>query len=457
MRHAINLALQARGQTHPNPLVGAVIVAANGQLLAEGWHARDGGPHAEIVALSKLQKGEQSPLQRSDKSAPAATPATIPANTPAPATTIPADASVSISAPTDADLSQATLYVTLEPCSTHGRTGACTDAIIRSGIGRVVIGAIDPYPRHGGNAVAVLQKAGIEVTCGVLADECTDLNLIFNHRITHTQPLIAAKIAVTLDGKIATREHHSRWITGQVARADVMRWRRYFPAIGVGVGTLLADNPSLTARPLPQQENTADAANADAIDTRPAHTDAAVDATDADAAVDANAIGIYPAHADAVFCPRRLIFDRNGQSWQRAEATVFTDAFAHRTLILTSEGAAAERLEPLRQAGIAIAVLPQADFKYENFGNALRKLLTAEGLSGLYVEGGGGLLSHLLAAQALDYLFCYRAPKLLADAQALSPFSGQHTGNMADAITLRNVRHAILGDDQLMRGHIIYP
>lgn len=442
MRHAITLAQRALGQTHPNPLVGAVLVA-NGQLLAQGWHARDGGAHAEIAALEALRKNGGDPRG-------------------------------------------ATLYVTLEPCSTRGRTGACTDAIIRAGITRVVIGAIDPAPGHSGNAISVLQKAGIAVSCGVLADECADLNLIFNHRITTGQPFIAAKVAVTLDGKIATRSGDSRWITAELARADVMHWRCYFPAIGVGVGTLLADNPSLTARLM--QSAAGDAANTTAsatgsdtghppIDTEKtilpatAVTDSAIDSA-ANSAV-GSAIGsttgsiINPAAdfttdstADSqpvVFCPRRLIFDRHGKSADFPQAKVFTDAFARRTLVITAEGSGSARLEPLRKAGIAIAALPDAAFEPAHFAAALRQLLLRENLGGLYVEGGGGLLSRLLAAQGLDYLFSYRAPKLLADAQALSPFSGRAADRMASAITLCNVRHAHFGDDQLMRGHIVYP
>lgn len=440
MRHAIQLALRARGDTHPNPLVGAVIVK-DGELLAEGWHARDGGPHAEIVALNDLcaRAGQSHPRTEACRAARTAGQSATQTNAAPEPQANPQTAT------------GATLYVTLEPCSTHGRTGACTEAIIRAGIARVVIGAIDPCPAHAGKAIPVLQQAGVEVSCGVLAEVCADLNLIFNHRIVSNQPFIAAKVAVTLDGKIATRTHDSRWITGEAARADVMLWRRYFPAIGVGAGTVLADNPSLTARTLHQSSNTSEHTPQQAgnfATSTPQQAGDVITHTPQQTGTD---------NGENVWCPRRLIFDRSGKTADRPDAHVFTDAFAHRTLVLTSEGEAAQRLEPLRRAGISVIALPAQAFEPEYFGEVLRKLLISEKLCGLYVEGGGSLLGNLLAARALDYLFSYRAPKLLADSHAVSPFDGQAVSRMADAFTLRSVCHATFGDDQLMRGHIVYP
>lgn len=400
MRHAIALTQRAWGQTHPNPLVGAVIVQG-GRIVAEGWHAQDGGPHAEIAALRAL--------------AAAGTP-------------LAADA---------------TLYVTLEPCSTHGRTGACTTAILAAGVRRVVIGAIDPAAGHAGNGIDVLRAAGVQVVQGVLAEACEDLNLIFNHRITTGTPLIAAKIAVTLDGRIATRNGESCWITGEVARADVMRWRRYFPAIAVGAGTVLADNPALTARlPQPQPEQPEQAvSSASSVPSTPS----------------AASVPSAPAQTD-IWCPRRLIFDRHGKTAQLVgKAKVYSDAFVAQTLVITEQGKGAQRLEALAEHGIGLQALPTEAFDNKNFASALRKLLLAERLYGLYVEGGSGLLSHLLAGQAIDYLFCYRAPKLLADADALPPFTGRQPLHMSEALTLANVRHASFGVDQLLRGHITYP
>ncbi|HEX7630744.1 MAG TPA: bifunctional diaminohydroxyphosphoribosylaminopyrimidine deaminase/5-amino-6-(5-phosphoribosylamino)uracil reductase RibD, partial [Lacunisphaera sp.] len=202
MRRALDVARRGWGDTHPNPLVGALIVE-QGEVVAEGFHAKAGEAHAEVNALKALGRP------------------------PAPG---------------------ATLYVTLEPCCTHGRTPPCTEAILAAGISRIVVGATDPNPAHAGKAFELLRERGVEVITGVLAEDCADLNLIFNHWITTNRPLFAAKSGVTLDGKVATRTGDSKWITGEAARADGHRWRRLFPAIAVGAGTIRADNPRLTAR-----------------------------------------------------------------------------------------------------------------------------------------------------------------------------------------------------------------
>src|ERR1051325_37172 len=142
----------------------------------------------------------------------------------------------------------ATLYVTLEPCSTYGRTPPCTDAIIASGIKRVVIGATDPNPKHAGKGFQILRRAGIDVINGILAAECAKINEAFNQWIVHSTPFVTVKAAMTLDGKIATAKGESKWITGEKARALGMKLRQGSDAILVGVNTILADDPSLTYR-----------------------------------------------------------------------------------------------------------------------------------------------------------------------------------------------------------------
>ena len=202
MERALQLATKGWGKTHPNPMVGAVILD-QGLVRGEGYHLQAGDPHAEINALKQL----------------------------------------------DGNLStEATLFVTLEPCSTHGRTPPCIDAIIQSGIKRVVVGAIDPNPQHAGRGLDRLRKAGVAVTEGILSKECEDLNILYNYWIKCRSPLIAGKVATTIDGKLATRKGDSKWITGPQARMDVMRWRRLFPAIAVGANTVISDNPNLTSR-----------------------------------------------------------------------------------------------------------------------------------------------------------------------------------------------------------------
>src|SRR5256885_693590 len=181
MRMALRLAHRAYGQTSPNPMVGAVLVES-GRIIGRGWHRRAGEPHAEIEALIDARRQ-------------------------------------------GADVRGATLYVTLEPCSTHGRTPPCTEALISGGLQEVVVGAIDPNPAHSGQGVKLLRRAGIEVTSGILEAEATRLNEAFNHWIVRTTPFVTVKAAMTLDGKVATSSGESKWITGQKARARAMHLR----------------------------------------------------------------------------------------------------------------------------------------------------------------------------------------------------------------------------------------
>lgn len=201
MALARRLALRGWGRTTPNPLVGAVVVSG-ARAVGVGFHARAGEPHAEVHALRAA-----GPAARG-----------------------------------------ATLYVTLEPCSTWGRTPPCTDAVVAAGVRRVVIGCLDPNPNHAGRAGALLEAAGIAVTVGVQRDACEALNDAFFHWIRHGRPLVLLKLGMTLDGRIATRRGQSQWITGPRARARVQRYRRWADAIMVGAETVRQDDPSLTVR-----------------------------------------------------------------------------------------------------------------------------------------------------------------------------------------------------------------
>ena len=207
LRLALRLARRGVGCTSPNPTVGAVLVKG-GQVIGRGWHRRAGWPHAEIAALLDAQKRRHNPRG-------------------------------------------AILYVTLEPCSTHGRTPPCTDAIVAAGVRRVVFGAVDPNPRHAGRGLKILARKGVTVSeCPELADACTRLNEAFNHWIVYRKPFVTVKTAMTLDGKIATARGESKWITGTSARMQGMQLRRAADAILVGVNTVLVDDPSLTVRGL---------------------------------------------------------------------------------------------------------------------------------------------------------------------------------------------------------------
>jgi diaminohydroxyphosphoribosylaminopyrimidine deaminase/5-amino-6-(5-phosphoribosylamino)uracil reductase len=199
MRLAIREARKGIGKTAPNPAVGAVLVR-NGKVISKGWHRAAGSPHAEIDALGKVS-----------------------------------------------DSAGCTLYVTLEPCSSHGRTPPCTAAIIHAGISRVVFGATDQNPAHAGRATKILKKAGVEVSTGVLADQCSELNTAWNKWISTGLPFVTAKAGMSLDGRIASFPGR-RWITSEAARADSMKLRAGCDAILVGAETIRIDDPHLTIR-----------------------------------------------------------------------------------------------------------------------------------------------------------------------------------------------------------------
>jgi diaminohydroxyphosphoribosylaminopyrimidine deaminase/5-amino-6-(5-phosphoribosylamino)uracil reductase len=363
MRRALGLARGVWGTTHPNPMVGAIIVE-DGEVVAEGATSPAGGPHAEVNALRALGRKPKA---------------------------------------------GAALYVTLEPCCTHGRTPPCTEAILGAGLARVVVGATDPNPAHAGKGFDLLRAGGVEVTEGVLARECADLNLIFNHWITTGRPLFAAKSGVTLDGKVATRTGDSKWITGAAARANGHVWRRYFPAIAVGAGTVRADNPRLTAR---------------------------VDGVE--------------------WCPWRFVFDGLLRTvTDKSMPGVYTDEFRERTIVVTTPHGGLGYVRKLNSMGVKAWVLNASTPKV-NFQD-FRARCVQEGITGVFFEGGAQLLSEVLQARELDYLFTYHAPVLFADDKGKAILRGLRTETLANAIRLDQVRHEVLGDDALMRGFVRYP
>lgn len=352
MLRALELARRAWGATHPNPMVGAVITE-EGRVVAEGWHEAAGGPHAEVAALRALGRR------------------------PAP---------------------DAVLHVTLEPCCTHGRTPPCVEAILAAGIRTVVVGARDPNPAHAGKGLDLLRKAGVAVVEGVLEEACRDLNFIFNHWITRGRPLLALKVAATLDGLMVPPAGSPREVTGPAARADVHRWRRLFPAVAVSVDTLLADNPRLTAR-----------------DDGPEH------------------------------CPVRFVLDRRFRSAGRSGLSLFSDHHRDRTVVV---GLASE-LRPADAAwyeaeGVRIWALPGDPGSFLETWSAR----CAEGrIVGVMVEAGPRLASAMLEEGEADMLFAYVAPKLGGD-----PAHGPWFGSAS--LPLEEVRTQKLGQDVLFRGRI---
>lgn len=206
MKLALETAAAGRGRTSPNPPVGAVIVAETGELLAAGAHLQAGGPHAEVAALTLLSDAQRQLLPAS------------------------------------------TLYVTLEPCCTQGKTPPCTEAILRSGIRRVVYALDDPNPAHAGRARAILEAAGVRVTVGVQAASARRLLAPWTHFIRTGRPYVIAKVGMSIDGRIARRAGEGQWLTNVESRADAMELRVWADAILVGAETVRQDDPALTVR-----------------------------------------------------------------------------------------------------------------------------------------------------------------------------------------------------------------
>jgi diaminohydroxyphosphoribosylaminopyrimidine deaminase/5-amino-6-(5-phosphoribosylamino)uracil reductase len=426
MRLAIGLARRSYGQTSPNPMVGAVLVKG-GKIIGRGWHRRAGGPHAEIEALHDAQRRDRNPKG-------------------------------------------ATLYVTLEPCCTQGRTPPCTEAIKAAGIRRVVIGATDPNPKHSGRAFKILKRAGIEVaapgSAGVppaspsirgsatrrrdagasradaLVNECARLNEAFNHWIVHRTPFVIVKAAMTLDGKIATASGESKWITGGKARAYGMKLRQGADAVLVGINTILADDPSLTFR-----------TNADSKGNIEHPTPInSVSASTRQSRCREQASNIqYPK-------PRRIVLDSMART--PLKATVVSDEHAALTTIVVSKRAPKNRVAALSKRVnvlVAPAVRPSTldprlptriDLRW------LMRKLGAENVTSLLVEGGGEVnASFLLGGLAQRVTFFY-APKILGGRDSRKAVAGEGARSPAEAVRLHDVEWKRLGPDWLLTARV---
>ncbi len=396
MRLALSLAKRAFGATSPNPMVGAVLVK-KGKVLGRGWHRRAGEPHAEVEAICDARKKT-------------------------------------------ANIAGATLYVTLEPCCTHGRTPPCTDAIRLDRIGRVVVGAIDPNPAHAGKGLKILRRAGIHVTAGVLAQEATRLNESFNHWIVHRTPLVTVKAAMSLDGKIATHTGESKWITGAKARAYGMKLRLGADAIAVGVNTILADDPSLTCRP--QISGLRGQQGAKSRDDRYGSGSL----VPAEAGVP---IGTPTLVGSGLKVLRRIVLDSLGRT--PLDSLIASDKFAWLTTVIVTKAAPKKRVAALSKqvkVWVAPARRGRIDLRW------LLRRLGAENVTSLLVEGGGEVnASFLLEGLAHRVAFSY-APKIIGGRDAIKALGGDGVRSLEEAIQLREVEWRLLGPDLLLTGKL---
>lgn len=346
MRWALELARRGRGFVEPNPLVGAVVVR-DGARIGEGWHQAFGGPHAEIHALEMaglLARG-------------------------------------------------ATLYVTLEPCCHWGKTPPCVDAVIRSGVKRVVAAMADPFPAVAGGGMRKLRDAGIDVTLGVLEADARSLNAPYLTLVTKDRPFVHAKWAMTLDGKIATRSGHSKWISGEKSRQIVHQLRGRMDAIVVGAGTVRADDPLLTARP-------------------PGPRSAL--------RIIVSSKGLLPAGCQLLQTAREV------------------------PVMMAGSAIAEDQRASLASAGCEVLSI-----------DSIGKLLTELGrrrFTNVLVEGGAGLLGAFRDAGLIDEVHVFVAPILVGGSAAVSPMAGTGADMIGNGLHLGSLSVERIGDDLYING-----
>ncbi len=360
MRAALRLARKGLGRTSPNPAVGAVIVR-NGKIIASGYHKRAGADHAEIEALAKIGgKGKKDD----------------------------------------------TLYVTLEPCHHHGRTPPCTEAILVSGIKKLVVGMEDPNPKVCGGGCEFLAEKGVEVRTGILETACRQLNEAFLKFVTTGRPFVVAKSALTMDGWTATATGHSRWITNEKSRQFVHRLRDRLDGVLVGVGTVLADDPMLTTRLK-------------------------------------KGVGRDPV---------RIIVDTDLRIPD--EAKVLNSDSSALTLIAVGAHVPPQRLRRVEKSGVLILTCPTNEGRIDLA--ALMDILGGMDIVSLLVEGGSGIMGSMIRERLVDKFYIFKAPKIMGGNDGVPMASGPGPLEMNGCLRIKHIKLRRFGDDILVRGYPKY-
>lgn len=354
MRKVLRLAEKGKGRTSPNPLVGAILVK-NGKVVGEGYHARAGEAHAEILALQRAKERARG----------------------------------------------ATLYINLEPCTHHGKTPPCAPQVIKAGVKSAVIGMEDSNPLVRGKGIETLKKAGLKVHAGILESECRRLNEAFCKYITGREPFVILKVAATLDGKIATREGDSKWISGEASRRFVHRLRDEVDGVLVGIGTVLRDDPLLTARIKGGRD------------------------------------------------PYRVVLD--SQLKIPEEAKVFGDS-PTKVIIATTEAAPKDKIETLKKRGVRVLTLESEEGRID-LKSCLSKL-GESGMMSLMVEGGNQVNGSFLDKGLIDKLLLFISPRLIGDPQAPGIFGGRGVSKLQEAIPLKEMKAKRVGEDILLEGYL---
>ena len=353
MKLAFAEARKGEGDTAPNPPVGAVIVK-DFKLISAGYHKKAGAPHAEIEAIGAVADKEE--------------------------------------------LLGATIYVTLEPCSTTGRTGPCTEAIKAVGISRVVFSVMDPNPEHSGRAIPILESAGIKVDFGVLADEGNELLAPFTKLMAHGFPYVTLKMAMTLDGKIADKDCSSRWISGKKAGEYVQRLRNKCDSILVGSNTVLKDNSQLICHDAPERF-------------------------------------------------RRRIIIASSTKKMPLDLNVFTK-YPERTILVVSENLDEEWIADYKNTGVVVLEIPNNSQEFPSLKATLRKL-AMHGVTHVLCEGGGKIAGELINCDLVDEFLFFVAPKFLGDG-AVEVVSGK-SWLLRDCPNIEIVSTEMVGNDVLIK------
>jgi diaminohydroxyphosphoribosylaminopyrimidine deaminase/5-amino-6-(5-phosphoribosylamino)uracil reductase len=361
LKRALTLARRGRGKTSPNPMVGAVIVR-NDRIVGEGFHLKAGLRHAEIAALKKAGNRARG----------------------------------------------AVLYVNLEPCRHYGRTPPCVDAIIKSGVKRVVAAMVDPNPVNRGKGISRLRKAGIKVETGLLEKEARALNEAFIKYVGSGIPFVTAKTAQSLDGKIATVTGDSKWVTGERSRRFVHRLRAEADAVLTGINTVIRDDPLLNAR-----------------------------------------AGSGPAARQ----PLRVVIDSTLRI--PPDAKLLKDRTGGKVLIAVSRPKSVRKAEMLRKKGAEIVRIPGRKGRVD-----LKKLLrrlAERGVTRVLIEGGGEITASALEERLVDRMCFFIAPKIVGGKSAVTPVEGGGIGKMNRAIELTEMRVRRFGTDLMVEGRPEYP
>ncbi|MBI3600095.1 MAG: bifunctional diaminohydroxyphosphoribosylaminopyrimidine deaminase/5-amino-6-(5-phosphoribosylamino)uracil reductase RibD [Nitrospinae bacterium] len=367
MKRAIELALMAKGRTSPNPMVGAVIIKG-GKIVGEGYHKKAGTPHAEINALDAASKSAKDGI----------------------------------------------MYINLEPCCHQGRTPPCTKSLIKSGLKKIVVGMIDPNPLVSGKGIKELKDAGIQVSVGLLEKECRKINEVYIKYITTGTPFVLLKVAMSLDGKIATHTKDSKWITGKPSRDRVHQLRDEVDAVMVGIGTVLQDDPNLTVSLKKKKVN------------------------DPIRIIVDSSLRI-PLDANVFKSPHNPPFRKGGRG-------------GIRVIIAAAKRADDKKVSALKEKGVDVLII-EGNEERVNLLKLMEDLGKRE-ITSIMIEGGSELNSSAIEAGIVDKVIFFIAPRIIGGKDGISSVGGRGIVKLEDSLNIRDVNVDRIGSDIVVEGYL---